>query len=290
MDLNGQRILITGASRGIGLAHARYFAAQGASLVISARPGSAAALEALAAELRSQGRVVTAVCAELGEAAEKLVSEAVAALAGLDAIVHNAGMVRDSSLPKMSLSDWQLVCALNLDSAFLLARAAWPHFRDGGGGRLLFTTSAAGLYGNFGQGNYSAAKMGLVGLARTLAVEGRRYRIASNCIAPIAATEMNAQVLDKALAGQLPTATISALAAYLCHPRCGESGSVFEAAGGWYAKVHIGRGQGKYFAEAIPSLEQLHDAWQEICSPDHLQFPVSAMDGIERLVKAHFSV
>jgi NAD(P)-dependent dehydrogenase (short-subunit alcohol dehydrogenase family) len=198
---DGRVVLVTGAGAGLGRAHALGFAALGATVIVNdlgtALDGggrSSAAAEAVAEDIRARGG---AAVADAGDATDEravaeLVARTVRDRGRLDALVANAGILRDKSFGKMERGDWDAVHAVHLGGAFLLARAAWPHMREQSYGRIVLTTSSSGLYGNFGQANYAAAKMGLVGLTRTLAIEGERFGIRANALAPIAWTRMTA--------------------------------------------------------------------------------------------------
>ena len=233
-----QVILVTGSSRGLGNAFVRCLAEAGATVVVNdtekSERGQAASDAIIAAggqALYLPGRV---------EDASQLVDEVVERVGRIDAIVHNAGIVRDKTLRKMSDEQWQAVMDVHLGAAFRLSQAAWPHFEAQGCGRLVFLSSASGLYGNFGQSNYAAAKAGMHGLCRTIELEGAATNITCNCVAPFGATEMNSGNMDEAMKSIIKTDYVAPLVAYLCHPSCTESGSLFEASAGVYKKDTLG--------------------------------------------------
>ncbi len=174
-----------------------------------------------------------------------MVKAAIDAFGRLDILVNNAGILRDVSFHKMTVEQWDAVIAVHLTGTMNVTHAAWTHMREAGYGRIVNTTSAAGLYGNFGQVNYGAAKLGIVGLTRSLAQEGAKKGIRANCIAPVAKSRMTesiglpAEVLDR-----LQPERVSPLVGFLCHESCDENGQVFAVGGGYIAKVAIVEAQG----------------------------------------------
>ncbi len=193
--LQGKVAIVTGAGRGLGRAYARALAAAGAAVVVNDMDGEAA--DAVTAEITQAGGRATAVAAAVGdtETADALVKAAVDHFGALDILVTNAGVLRDRTVTRMTEEDFDVVIRTHLRGTFTCARAAFTQFRaQGGGGRLILVGSPAGQRASFGQANYSAAKAGIVGMARTLANEGRKYGIAVNSIIPVALTRMTATV------------------------------------------------------------------------------------------------
>jgi NAD(P)-dependent dehydrogenase (short-subunit alcohol dehydrogenase family) len=284
VDFCNKRIFITGASRGLGLAHARYLASLGVNVVLHARQESEGLLQELVADIQRTGGCAQYICGDIRNSAE-IVDGILQGEAVLDAIVHNAGSVNDASIAKMSERAWQDVIDVNLRSGFQLAQAVWPHFKGRNFGRLVFTSSSAGLYGNFGQANYSASKMGLIGLARTIAIEGAKYNIAANCIAPLATTEMNHGILPENIVDHVAANKISPLVAYLCHQDCRESGAVFEAAGGWVGKVHIACSEGVHFSDKELNPESIAQQWADVCGQSGMESPSSAVDSLRGILR-----
>ena len=281
-------VLVTGGSRGLGRAFSQYFAELGATVVINSlglpddeQPGLSAA------EVTKQEIVKVGGRAEVIDApvtrAEEIVEFAQDRCGGLDAIVHNAGIVHDRSIRKSSLEDWRDIQSVHLEAAYRLAKAAWPIFQEQATGRLLFISSAAGLYGNFGQANYSAAKLGLVGLAKALAVEGGRSNIHCNCVAPVAATRINDAILTDQQKERFKTRAIAPLVSYLCHPGCEENGSLFEAAGGWYAKVRWQRSVGTVLPNEQWTIDNLAASWAEVTGFSDSESPEHIADGVTRI-------
>ncbi|MBN9107897.1 MAG: SDR family oxidoreductase [Pseudonocardia sp.] len=193
--LTGRSVVVTGSGRGLGRAYAKAVAAAGAGVVVNDVDADAAA--AVVAEIEADGGQATSVVAPVGptETADALVAGAVERFGRLDAMVTNAGLLRDRSIGKMSDDDWDAVIATHLRGTFTCARAAIARFREqGDGGRLVLVGSPAGQRASFGQTNYSAAKAGIVGMARTLAAETARYGITVNALVPVALTRMVATI------------------------------------------------------------------------------------------------
>lgn len=192
-------VVITGAGSGIGREFALAFAAQGARVVVNdlgrTETGGSAA-EAVVAEIRAAGGEAAASSDSVAEwdSAQRIVQTALDNFGRVDCVVNNAGIVRDRFFFNMSLEEWQAVISVHLNGSFYVARAAAPHFKAQASGSYIHMTSTSGLIGNPGQANYSAAKLGLVGLSKTIALDMARYNVRSNCIAPFAWTAMTASV------------------------------------------------------------------------------------------------
>jgi NAD(P)-dependent dehydrogenase (short-subunit alcohol dehydrogenase family) len=246
MDIRFDRrtALVTGAGGGLGRSHALLLAARGARVVVNdpapARDGIRPA-DAVAAEIAAAGGQAVADHGSVTEPAEAeaMVARAVETFGGLDILINNAGFLRDRSFAKMTGDEFDAVVAVHLAGAANCTRAAWPVMREAGYGRIVLTTSNAGLYGNFGQANYAAGKMGLVGLMNVLRIEGARNGILVNCIAPMAATPMTEAVLDEATKAAFDPALASAAVGYLCSEACTDTGRIVAAAGGYFAQVKL---------------------------------------------------
>ncbi|MEM9206957.1 MAG: SDR family NAD(P)-dependent oxidoreductase, partial [Pseudomonadota bacterium] len=188
IDFTGKTVLITGAGSGLGRAHALAFAQRGANVVVN-DPANA---ETVAAEVNDGGGKAIAHAASVtdGDAVGDMVEIANEAFSSIDILVNNAGILRDKSFHKMSDGDWRDVIDVHLHGAWTVTHAVWPGMRERENGRIIMTTSSSGLFGNFGQANYGAAKMALVGMMLTLAIEGEKAGIKVNAVAPIAWTAM----------------------------------------------------------------------------------------------------
>ncbi len=204
------------------------------------------AADAVVAEIRQAGGTALANYDSVLQG-EKIISAALEHFGQVDILINNAGILRDGSFSKMSKEQWSAVLDVHVQGAFRTTRAVWNHMRERRYGRILFVTSAAGLYGNFGQGNYAAAKLALVGLTNVLALEGARRGVQVNCAAPIAASRMTATVLPQDMLQALQPAYVAPAAAFLVHEQCTETGGVFEMGAGWMAKLRQERGKGVFY-------------------------------------------
>ena len=197
MTLEGRVAIVTGAAGGLGRSHVRYLARKGARVVVNDLSQDAA--ESVAREITDAGGEALGVAGSVTDerAMAAMVARALEHWGRVDILVNNAGILRDKSFAKMSLDDFRLVVDVHLMGAAICTKAVWERMREQRYGRIVMTTSSSGLYGNFGQANYGAAKMALVGLMQTLAIEGEKYNIRVNCLAPSAATQMTAGVLSR---------------------------------------------------------------------------------------------
>lgn len=197
MSLKDRVAIITGAASGLGRAHAHFLASRGAKIVIN--DVSEQAADTVVAEIEAGGgRALACVGSVTDEAAiADMVAATMAEWGRVDILVNNAGILRDKSFAKMSVEDFRLVVEVHLIGSMICTKAVWPIMREQQYGRIVMTTSSSGLYGNFGQANYGAAKLALVGLMQTLAIEGQKYNIRVNCLAPTAATGMTADILPE---------------------------------------------------------------------------------------------
>ena len=272
IDFEGRVAVVTGAGGGLGRAHALLLASRGAKVVVNDlgvnRDGEGAGqkmADNVVKEITDGGGEAVANFDGVHEwdGGQRVVQTALDAFGRIDIVVNNAGILRDVSFKNLEADQLDAVLKVHLYGAFHVAKAAWEHMRDQGYGRVVNTTSGSGLYGNFGQSNYSAAKMGLVGLTRTLAHEGMKYGILSNAIAPIAASRMTEDVLPPLLFERLQPEWVSPLLAYLVSESCQDTGRIYYAGGGYYSRVSIMEGRGVVFSE-IPSPEDLAEQWVDI--------------------------
>ncbi|XP_017493837.1 PREDICTED: peroxisomal multifunctional enzyme type 2-like, partial [Rhagoletis zephyria] len=271
LTFTGRVAVITGAARGLGREYALLLASRGAAVVVNdlgggrdgSGGGSAAADEVVAEITRAGGAAVADYHSV--EEGHKIVQTAIEKFGRIDILINNAGILRDRSMMKITEEDWDLVHRVHLRGAFLTTRAAWPHFRDQQYGRILMTSSPSGLYGNFGQANYSSAKLGLLSLAKTLAVEGAKYNIRANTIIPVAASRLTEDLLPEDLLELFAPRYVAPMVALLVHEACPANGEVFEAAGGFYGRYQWQRSAGKVFSEpSSVTPEAIRDAWHEV--------------------------
>ncbi|MBW0103170.1 SDR family NAD(P)-dependent oxidoreductase, partial [Pseudonocardia sp. KRD291] len=195
------------------------------------------------------------------DGARAAVTAAVEAFGGVHIVVNNAGILRDTTFHKMSTEQWQAVVRVHLDGSAFVTRAAWPHLREQRYGRVVMTTSGAGLFGNFGQANYAAAKLGVVGLMHTLALEGARYGIRVNSVAPVALTRMTDGLLDAS--ADLDPAWVSAAVGWLCTEECDLTAEIVRVNGPHFSRVRVVESLGVDFAEP-PTDDTLTDRWDGI--------------------------
>jgi NAD(P)-dependent dehydrogenase (short-subunit alcohol dehydrogenase family) len=272
--------IVTGAGAGLGREHALLLASRGAAIVVNdlapGQEGAPSPAQSVVDEIVAAGgeAVVDTNSVATPEGGQGLVDKAVSAFGRVDIVVNNAGIVRDKTFPKMTAELLDPVLDVHLRGAFFVTRPAYEHMREAGYGRIVSTTSAAGLFGNFGQTNYGAAKMALVGMSRVLALEGAKYGITANVIAPIAATTMSAGLLDEEWERRLNPALVAPVVAYLAHESCTANGEILSAAAGRVARVFIAEGPGFYSPSL--TLEDVHENWATICSEEGYEVPMSA--------------
>ncbi|HSK22966.1 MAG TPA: SDR family NAD(P)-dependent oxidoreductase [Egicoccus sp.] len=271
IDLHDRVVVVTGAGGGLGRSHALSLAQRGARVVVNDLGGGGDGPSAgrVVEEIEAAGGTALAVEASVAdrEAALDVVEQAVEAFGRVDALVNNAGILRDRSFAKMSEQEFRDVIEVHLLGAFHLTAAAWPHFKEQGYGRIVNTTSPAGLFGNFGQANYAAAKMGLVGFTRTLAIEGQRAGINVNVVAPLAASRMTETILPAEALAKLDPDLVSPLVTLLCSEACEQTGGVFTAGGGFVGRVGVLQGPGAVFGDGLTP-EDLAERWDEVISMD----------------------
>lgn len=273
-------VVVTGAALGLGRSHAKLFASLGAKVIANdlgvncdGSAGETHAIDDTVAVINAAGGIAVANYDSV-ENGERIIEQAMDEFGQVDVIVNNAGIIRDKSFHKMELEEWQQVLRVHLEGSYRVTRAAWPLLRAQGYGRVLLTASASGLYGNFGQANYSAAKAGLYGLTRTLAVEGASKNIHTNIIAPMLDSRMLDGLMPDEYRKQMKPELVSPLAAYLCHEQCTENGSLYEVGAGWFAKVRWQRSDGFGFPpDQDVSVADIADNWETINSFDQAHFP-----------------
>ena len=234
--------IITGASGALGRSYALELARRGCNVVCNDLGGSSS-LHDLVREINDQGGIAFAEESDVLNASS-IVENSLKKFGRVDILINNAGILRDKSFHKATKEDWETVIDVHLNGTYRLCHAVWPHMQQKGYGRIVNVTSGAGLYGNFGQSNYSAAKLGIVGLSQTLAKEGDKSDIKVNCIAPIAASRMTETVLPPEVLSMLDPSHVTPLVTYLSSEECDKSGGVYELGGGWYSKVRWSRSTG----------------------------------------------
>jgi 3-hydroxy-3-methylglutaryl CoA synthase/NAD(P)-dependent dehydrogenase (short-subunit alcohol dehydrogenase family)/putative sterol carrier protein len=274
----GRVAVVTGAGAGLGRTYALELAARGARVVVNdlggARDGSGAGsagpADRVVEEIRAAGGEAVANYDSVSTAAggEALVRQALEAFGRVDIVINNAGILRDKSLLNMTPEEWEKVLAVHLNGAYYVTRPAFQQMREQRYGRIILTASAAGLFGNFGQANYSAAKLALLGMMNTLKLEGEKYHIQVNTIAPVAATRLTEDILPPDLFEKLQPEFVAPLVLYLCSEECPETGRVFNAGLGFFNQAAVVTGPGITIDDGrtIPTPEDIGHNWEAINS------------------------
>ncbi|XP_075692400.1 peroxisomal multifunctional enzyme type 2 [Rhinoderma darwinii] len=298
LRFDGLVVLVTGAGGGLGKAYALAFAERGASVVVNdlgvdfqGDGKSSSAADKVVEEIRAKGGKAVANYDSV-EAGEKLIKTALDAFGRIDIVINNAGILRDRSFARISDTDWDIIHKVHLRGAFLVTRAAWNHMKNQKFGRIILTSSAAGIYGNFGQANYSAAKLGLVGLSNTLALEGVKYNIHCNSIAPTAGSRLTQTVMPQDLVDALKPEYVAPLVLWLCHESCQENGSLFEVGAGWVGKLRWERTVGAIIRQQNRPMtaEAVRDEWSKICDFDNAVKPQTIQESAGTLYEVLSSI
>ncbi|KAI9732565.1 MAG: bifunctional hydroxyacyl-CoA dehydrogenase/enoyl-CoA hydratase fox2 [Cirrosporium novae-zelandiae] len=292
LRFDGQTVVVTGAGGGLGRAYATFFGSRGANVVVNDLGGSSQgegksskAADIVVDEIKAAGGKAVANYDSV-ENGEAIIDTAIKAYGRIDVLINNAGILRDISFKNMTDADWDLVIKVHVKGPYKCTKAAWPYFRKQKYGRVINTASAAGLFGNFGQCNYSAAKLSQVGFTETLAKEGYKYNIFCNVIAPIAASRMTETIMPPDVLAHLKPEWVVPLVAVLVHPtNKQETGSIFEVGGGHIAKLRWERAKGgllKTDASLTPSA--IAKKWKDVndfSKPDYPQGPANFMELLE---------
>ena len=270
--------IITGGGGGLGRAYALELAGRGAKVVVNdlggsrdgSGKGTATAADRVVDEIRAMGAEAIASydTVTTPDGGESIVQTALEAFGRVDILINNAGILRDKSFLKMEPESWQAVLAVHLDGAFHVTRPAFREMKQNSYGRIIMTTSSAGLYGNFGQANYSAAKMALVGLMNTLKLEGQKYNILVNTVAPMAGTRMTEDIIPPDIFKKMRPELVAPLVLYLCSEDCNETGAIYNAGMGFFNRAAVLTGPGVQLGseESLPTVEQIRDKWERINS------------------------
>jgi multifunctional beta-oxidation protein len=252
---DNQVVVITGAGAGLGRQYAKFFASRGAKVVVNDLGGTFNGKDTN--KTQTSSRVADNVVKEIVDAGgvavpnydpvqqgERIIQTAIDAFGRIDVLINNAGILRDVTLKNMTDEDWDIIMAVHVHGAMRTTRAAWRYMRKQRYGRIINTTSSSGLFGNFGQANYAAAKMALVGLTETLALEGKKYGILVNVLAPGAASRLTQTVWTEDMMQAMRPEWVVPLVGVLCHTNCQETGGIYEAAAGHYSKIRWERSRG----------------------------------------------
>ena len=285
-------VIITGAGNGLGKTYALEFGRRGANVVVNDLGGSAfgdgsdkAAADVVVDEIKAVGGSAVANYDSVTDG-DQIVATALDTFGKVDVVINNAGILRDKTFHKMEESDWNLIYEVHVLGAFKVTHAAWPHMRDQNYGRIVFTTSAAGIYGNFGQTNYSMAKLGQLGMSQTLALEGISKNILVNTIAPIAGSRLTETVMPQDLVDALQPEYVMPLVIKLCDEESKETGGLFEVGAGWIGKLRWERSKGHGFnlSEGF-SAEDVSENWNSITDFNDADHPGNIADSNRTLIR-----
>jgi len=274
---DGRVAVITGAGAGIGREYALELAKRGAKIVVNdlggARDGSGSGTSAadnVVKEIKSAGGAAVANYDNVAtmDGGEKIIKTALDAFGKVDILINNAGILRDKTFLKMTEAEWDAVIGVHLKGAFCVTQPAMKIMKENNYGRVIFTSSTSGLFGNFGQTNYGAAKLGVVGIMNTLKLEMAKYNIKVNTIAPTAWSRMTEDVIPEAVGKKMKPKFNVPLVLLLCSEECKDSGKIFVMGGGWYGRTAIVSGEGVCLGDAerdIP-VEEVRDNFAKIDS------------------------
>ena len=288
IDLTGRVAIVTGAGGGLGEAHAKLLAQRGAQVVVNDLGEGAAQV---ADVINAAGGRARAAVGSVSDPAfvQQMVADTLAAWNRVDILVNNAGILRDRSFAKMDLDDFRLVIEVHLMGAVHCTKAVWAHMREQNYGRIVMTTSSSGLYGNFGQTNYSAAKLALVGFMQTLALEGRKYDIRVNCIAPTAYTQMLEGLFPAEQLALLRPDRVSPAVLALVSEEAPTRAIVCAGAGG-FELAHITLTKGIHLTDDSAAAETLLARWSELAERDDEIVPGQGWEQVRlELTKAGYT-
>ncbi len=281
MRLQDRVAIVTGAGGGLGRCHALMLAGQGAKVVVNDLDTEHAGR--VAAEIVANGGEAISVAASVTDENQiaAMVERTMAEWERVDILINNAGVLRDKSFAKMTLADFRLVVDVHLMGAAICTKAVWEIMRAQAFGRVVMTTSSSGLYGNFGQANYGAAKMALVGLMQTLAIEGDKYNIRVNCLAPTAATQMTDGVLSPEMLQRLAPDFVSPGLLALVGEDA-PSRAILCAGGGHFARANVTLTKGAHIGGGPDAAEQVIEAWDKISDRNGEIVPAYGFAQLER--------
>ena len=275
LDYTGKVVIVTGAGGGLGRSHALEFARRGAKVVVNdlggavdGSGGSSEAADKVVEEIKAAGGEAisngSSVTDDAGVA--NMVSQTMDAYGRIDVLVNNAGVLRDKSFAKMEIADFDFVVDVHLFGTMKPTKAVWPIMKEQGYGRIMVTSSSSGLYGNFGQSNYGAAKLGVVGFINTLKLEGQKDNIHVNALAPVAWTRMTSNLMPPEMEEALAPEQVTPAVVFMCSEQA-PTGKIICAGAGAYAAAQIVETRGMYLGTA-PTAEDVADNWEQISKLD----------------------
>jgi len=275
---DGRVAVVTGAGAGLGRIYAIELAKRGAKVVVNdlggprdgAGEGSVGPADQVVDEITALGgeAVASYDSVATAEGGEAIVNRAFEAFGRMDILINNAGILRDKTLAKMEAAEWAQVISVHLDAAYNVTRPAFLKMRENGYGRIVVTSSASGLFGNFGQSNYGAAKMGLIGFMNALKLEGEKNNIKINAVAPLAGTRLTEDVIPPELFQRVQPDLVAPLVVYLCSENCRANGAVYSAGMGHFSRAALVTGPGKILGQGgePPQPEEVAREFKAICS------------------------
>lgn len=275
ISLKGKTAIVTGAGGGLGRSHAMLLASLGANVVVNdlgcsvdGSGDTTPMAQIVVDEIKATGGNAVANTDSVTDrnTASNIVKTALDTFGGLDILVNNAGILRDRSFTKLSDEEWDAVIDTHLNGTYNVTKAAWPIFKEQNYGRIVVTASGSGMFGNFGQANYGAAKSGLIGFAKALAQEGAKNNIKTNILCPAAASRMTENLMPPQMLEKLKPEAVSPIVAYMCTEEINANGAIFEAGAGNFAHANWARSKG-YKAEAesgVATVDEIKAAWDDI--------------------------
>jgi len=286
--------IITGAGGGLGKTYALEFAKRGAKVVVNdlggatdGSGGGSSMADQVVKEITEAGGTAVANYDSVAtpEGGEGVVQTAIDNFGKVDVVVNNAGILRDKSFVKLSPAELEIVLDVHLKGAFYVSQPAFRNMKENGYGRFVFTASAAGIFGNFGQSNYGAAKMGLVGLSNVLAIEGKKAGIQSNVIAPIALTRLTEDLLG-AMAEHISPECVTPLVTYLASEACEQTHEIYSVGGGGFSRIFIGLTPGYFAGKGTEvSAEDILANLDQIRNPEGYTIPAHIGEEVQALMK-----
>jgi NAD(P)-dependent dehydrogenase (short-subunit alcohol dehydrogenase family) len=295
ISFDGRVAIVTGAGAGLGKTYALELAQRGAKVVVNdlggARDGSGSgttAADAVVDEIKSAGGEAVANYDSVAtvEGGENIVKTAVDNFGKVDILINNAGILRDKSLLKLEEMEWDLVLDVHLKGAFCVSKPAFKIMKENQFGRIINTTSGAGLYGNFGQANYASAKMGLIGLMHSLSVEGAKYNIKCNALAPVALSRLTEDIMPPEMKAKLQPEFVTPLVVYLVSEENQETNGIYNCGAGWYSKSAIVCDFGIKLGNGKPaSVEDIRDSWPKINKIDEAEQLTTVNDTFPIMMK-----
>lgn len=286
LNYNNRVVVVTGAGIGLGKAYAIYFAKRGAKVIVNdlgtsqnGAGSSSQVADEVVSQIKSFGGTAIADYNSV-EFGEKVIQTAIDNYGRIDILINNAGILRDKTFRNMTHQDWDFIMKIHLTSVFITTKAAYTFMVKQNYGRIVNVSSPSGLYGSFGQANYSCAKAGIIGLSSALSKESEKNNIFVNVICPIAATRMTETIFSSDILDTLKVDYVVPLVAYLCHESSKETGSIFEVGGRWIAKVRWNRSEGVVFDKKF-DVEDVKERFNEIIDFGKSCFPVDNMSALK---------